>query len=179
MNRRLRRTAIISSLLCYYNIEAWVFHPCLWIHRYSGSWHGHYGGAAAVQWCLIPTFHDHGLLLLCFMAAMSTECLDLLARKFVYLREINVMPVCAVRLLKTDTHLFRPEAIFGELSIFWRKNPNACWHKRKINHPQTSDKPLTCGDRVNLVWLGQYHGCWCPGFLRRQDINSHDIDYVE
>ena len=40
-------------------------------------------------------------------------------------------------------------------------------------------KPLTCGDRVNSVWLGQYHGCWCPGSLRRQDISSHDIDYVE
>ena len=24
-----------------------------------------------------------------------------------------------------------------------------------------------------------YHGCWCPGSLRRQDISSHDIDYVE
>ena len=22
-------------------------------------------------------------------------------------------------------------------------------------------------------------GCWCPGSLRRQDISSHDIDYVE
>ena len=39
--------------------------------------------------------------------------------------------------------------------------------------------PLTCGDRVISVWLGQYHGCWCPGSLRRQDISSHDIDYVE
>ena len=25
----------------------------------------------------------------------------------------------------------------------------------------------------------QYHGCWCPGSLRRQGINIHDIDYVE
>ena len=41
-------------------------------------------------------------------------------------------------------------------------------------------KPLTCGDRVNSVYLGQYHGCWCPGSLRRQDIIiSHDIDYAE
>ena len=24
-----------------------------------------------------------------------------------------------------------------------------------------------------------YHGCWCPGSLRRQDISSHDIDSVE
>ena len=39
--------------------------------------------------------------------------------------------------------------------------------------------PLTCWDRVISVWLGQYHGCWCPGSLRCQDISSHDIDYVE
>ena len=38
--------------------------------------------------------------------------------------------------------------------------------------------PLTCGDQINLVWLGQYHGCWCLGSLRRQDISSHDINYV-
>ena len=25
--------------------------------------------------------------------------------------------------------------------------------------------------------LGQYHGCWCPGSLRRQVISSYDIDY--
>ena len=40
-------------------------------------------------------------------------------------------------------------------------------------------KPLTCGDRVNSVQLGQYHGCWCPGSLRRQDISSHHIDSIE
>ena len=39
--------------------------------------------------------------------------------------------------------------------------------------------PLTCGDRVISVSLGQYYGCWCPGSLRRQGISSHDIDYVE
>ena len=36
-----------------------------------------------------------------------------------------------------------------------------------------------CGDRVISVQLGQCHGCWCPGSLRRQDISSHDIDYIE
>ena len=36
-----------------------------------------------------------------------------------------------------------------------------------------------CGDRVNSVYLGQYHGYWCPGSLRRQDISSHDTDYIE
>ena len=46
------------------------------------------------------------------------------------------------------------------------------------------DKPLKspwisflkkCGN----LELGQYHGCWCPGSLHRQDISSHDIDYVK
>ena len=26
--------------------------------------------------------------------------------------------------------------------------------------------------------VGQCHGCWCPGDLRRQVINNHDIDHV-
>ena len=42
-----------------------------------------------------------------------------------------------------------------------------------------NEVPLTYGDRVNSVKLGQYHGCWCPGSLRRHDISSHAIDYVE
>ena len=36
-----------------------------------------------------------------------------------------------------------------------------------------------CGDQVISVKLGQYHGCWCSGSLRRQDISSHDTDYIE
>ena len=38
--------------------------------------------------------------------------------------------------------------------------------------------PLTCGDRVISAELRQYHGCWSPGSLRRQDISNHDIDDV-
>ena len=45
--------------------------------------------------------------------------------------------------------------------------------------PSTSETLLTCGNRVISVLLGQYHGCWCPGSLRRQDISSHDIEYIE
>ena len=37
-------------------------------------------------------------------------------------------------------------------------------------------QPFKCQDRVNSVYLGQYHGRWCPGSLRRQGINIHDID---
>ena len=36
-----------------------------------------------------------------------------------------------------------------------------------------------CGDRIIPVQHSQYHGLWCPGSLRRQDIGTHDIDYVE
>ena len=36
-----------------------------------------------------------------------------------------------------------------------------------------------CGDRVISVEQDQYHGCWCPGSLRRQNISTHDADYVE
>ena len=32
---------------------------------------------------------------------------------------------------------------------------------------------------INSVQHSKYHGCWCPGSLRRQDISTHDIDYVE
>ena len=28
------------------------------------------------------------------------------------------------------------------------------------------------------VQHSQYHFCWSPGSLRRQDINTHDTDYV-
>ena len=38
---------------------------------------------------------------------------------------------------------------------------------------------LTDGDRINSVQLGQYYGCWSPDSLRRQDISTHDIDYIE
>ena len=36
-----------------------------------------------------------------------------------------------------------------------------------------------CGDWVISVELDQFHGYWCPGSLRRQDISTHDTDYVE
>ena len=30
---------------------------------------------------------------------------------------------------------------------------------------------------TELSWFT--HVCWCPGSLRRQDISTHDTDYVE
>ena len=38
---------------------------------------------------------------------------------------------------------------------------------------------LNEGDQINLVQHSQYHGRWYPGSLRRQDISTHDIDYVD
>ena len=31
----------------------------------------------------------------------------------------------------------------------------------------------------NSSFDSQYHSCWCPGSLCRQDISTHDIDYIE
>ena len=36
-----------------------------------------------------------------------------------------------------------------------------------------------CGDQIISVQPSQYHGYWYPASLRRQDISTHDIDYVE
>ena len=34
-------------------------------------------------------------------------------------------------------------------------------------------------DQDLLILHIQYHGCWCPGSLRRQDISNYDIDLVK
>ena len=39
-------------------------------------------------------------------------------------------------------------------------------------------KTLAHGGRIIPVQHNQYHGCWWPGSLRRQDISTHDIDYI-
>ena len=65
--------------------------------------------------------------------------------------------------------------IFGNL--FSMRSIHILTHYITVKHTQL--KPLTCGDRVISVYLGQYHGCWCPDSLRRQDISKHDIDYIE
>ena len=50
---------------------------------------------------------------------------------------------------------------------------------QQFSYKKFHDLTFNVWGRVISVWLGQYHGCWCPGSLRRQDISSHDIDYVE
>ena len=37
-------------------------------------------------------------------------------------------------------------------------------------------KPSGAEVRIQYLELGQYYGCWRPGSLHRQVINSHDID---
>ena len=34
-------------------------------------------------------------------------------------------------------------------------------------------------DWIDAVQRSQYHGCWRPGFLCRQNNGTRDIDYVE
>ena len=36
-----------------------------------------------------------------------------------------------------------------------------------------------CGDRIIPMQYSQYYGSWFPGFLRRQDISTYDMDFVE
>ena len=48
------------------------------------------------------------------------------------------------------------------------------WFKISVRWP--SFLTLNVRGPSYLGLTGQYHGCWCPGSLRRQDISSHDID---
>ena len=41
------------------------------------------------------------------------------------------------------------------------------------------DLTLTWGDQISLVQHNEYHGCWCPGPLRCQDMSIHHIDSIE
>ena len=38
---------------------------------------------------------------------------------------------------------------------------------------------LNIQGRINSVQHSQYHGDWCPGSLRRQDISTNDIHNAE
>ena len=41
-----------------------------------------------------------------------------------------------------------------------------------------ADKPSCAETRDIPGDIGQCYGCWCPGSLRRQDNNSHNIDHA-
>ena len=36
-----------------------------------------------------------------------------------------------------------------------------------------------CRGQINSVQQSKYPGRWCTGSLRRQDISTRDIDYVD
>ena len=57
--------------------------------------------------------------------------------------------------------LDRMKARYDSTNRYKRKEVRKCFRYWSLNIPGNSD---------------QYHGCWCPGSLRRQDINSHHID---
>ena len=76
---------------------------------------------------------------------------------------------------------------FRAKCFIWNKHVSALyiipphWHDPGRWNP--SSCTLTLNVRglsyLSLTLQGQYHGCWCPGTLRRQDISSHDIDYID
>ena len=49
----------------------------------------------------------------------------------------------------------------------------------KFKTCSAGDLPLMYGDQINPVQHSKYHGYWCPGDARSQDISTHDIDYIE
>ena len=53
------------------------------------------------------------------------------------------------------------------------------WDMNVLHVCRPALQRVTGGDRINSVKHTQYHGCWCPGSLRSQDISIHDIGYVE
>ena len=59
--------------------------------------------------------------------------------------------------------------VFGEVKLF-----------------QHIEEPIAVSllDLMWAIWtflgcLGQYYGCWCPGYLHHQTISSHGIDNIE
>ena len=61
LSRRLRMTAVISLVFFSSEAEGSSSRSLLPKIQSSGSWHGHYGGTAAGQWCLVPRVSYHWL----------------------------------------------------------------------------------------------------------------------
>ena len=50
-----------------------------------------------------------------------------------------------------------------------------CW-------PIAAERSVTAHIQFKIqipIWHSQYHGCWCPGDARSQDISIYDISYVK
>ena len=61
-------------------------------------------------------------------------------------------------------------------------NNNAYWNLSFTFQRKNKNGPQAMKLTLNVrgpSYLGQYHGCWYPGSLRRQVISNHDIDYVK
>ena len=83
----------------------------------------------------------------------------------------------------TSESLLNP---FRAKCFIWNKHVSALciipphWHDTGTWNPSLCTLTLMRGlSYFSLTLQGQYHGWWCPGALHRQDISSHDIDYME
>ena len=63
--------------------------------------------------------------------------------------------------------------------VTWQLWPGSCPEGYGQIGNMKSLTPNVRGTEFSRFQLGRYHGCWCPGSLRHQDISSHNIDYVE
>ena len=63
---------------------------------------------------------------------------------------------------------------------FFSGNKNIYSHSVSFRHIDiTQVDEIRPQVRQEPIIHSQYHGCWCPGDARSQDIRSHDIGYVE
>ena len=75
--------------------------------------------------------------------------------------------------IEYDVYIWQvsPRVSCGDTCQIW-----LCFKDQKATFAR-SNTLLT--EKLKSEALTQYHGCWCPGSLRRQDISSNDIDFVE
>ena len=90
------------------------------------------------------------------------------------------MPWLADAIEVTWAYLPPPQITINiELLTHWWLGYIACHGQQMINMGiNRPNKTLNCsGAEIDIAEeLGQYHGWWCPGSLRRQAITKHDID---
>ena len=72
----------------------------------------------------------------------------------------------------TKTKVIEPLSTMFQVMAYFSFEPILCYHQLDVGHFVLA---FLCGKRINSVLHSQYHGCWCPGSLRRQDISTNDI----
>ena len=72
------------------------------------------------------------------------------------------------------------QGLWGSRLICWVYQLKICSHSLggDTRHLQKS-LTLNMWGLIDSVQHSKYRGCWCPGALRRQGINTHVIDYIE